>query len=73
MKILATLVLALCFTACGSQAQKDLDAYYAAFHAKYQRQNDCLKLEIAMRKNHMTDHQIAEYERDHNIQVGCIE
>ena len=40
---------------------------------KYQRQKDCLRMEIEMKKNHYTDHQIAEYERDHNIQVGCIE
>jgi hypothetical protein len=72
------LTLAVLFTlavsvGCGpSQADKDAEAFHERLMEKYQRQKDCLRMEIEM-KNHYTDHQIAEYERDHNIQVGCIE
>jgi hypothetical protein len=39
---------------------------------RLRKENDCLGLELAMKKAGKTDHQIAEYERDHNITVGCI-
>jgi len=43
-----------------SQADKDAEAFHERLMEKYQRQKDCLRMEIEMKKNHYTDHQIAE-------------
>jgi len=72
---IAILLFVLILNTCGcgpSQAEKDLTEHMQQSTERLRKENDCLGLELAMKKAGKTDHQIAEYERDHNITVGCI-